>query len=115
MNRYRLFRLWFYFRRGYSNYLALAVGFVNFVTIQYYLLVQRVEFLGWLFPRLLAFALAAAPSLLLLATLLGWLDAKRGAIRTEVSIVAEQNPVLQDIAARLERIERLLKQRSGNA
>jgi len=98
----RLLRYWFYFRRGYSLYLWFIVGFANFIIIQYSLLVEK--YLPSL--NLIAFATATIPLILIVGTLIGWLDAKRGSLKTEQAIMVGQNPLFQDLAEALYHISR---------
>lgn len=100
----RVYRLWFYMRRGYATYLAIAVNVVNFISIQYYVLVERLGLL-WFIPNIYVFAALMLPALLALTITLGWIDAHKGVIKTETSIVGSQNPWIQEILRTVKKIE----------
>jgi len=80
----KLFKFYVYFRRGYGVYLAFAVGLLNFLTIQYRLLVQTIPFLKTLFPSFVEFSLFASVLLLGGAITLGYLDYTYGTYQEEV-------------------------------
>ncbi len=98
----RFYRYWVYFRRGHGVHLALIVALLNFLVIQYRLLIQLVKPLDVLFPSLTIFALAFIPTYAIIATLLGWWDYKRGTVRTEAVVGVEANPYFRDVATALE-------------
>ena len=100
----RLYRYSVYFRRGHGVYLAFLVAMLNFVVIQYRLLVQYVKPLDVLFPTLAIFAVAFIPAYILLATLIGWWDTKRGTMKTESIVGIQVNPYFGDVAKALQLI-----------
>ena len=108
----RLLRWWLYFRRGHSTYLAFLLSFTNFVVIQYRLLVQYVPLLNLLFANLISFALAFLLVYAPVATLIGWLDFKRGSRPVESAIVGEISPWIRDL---FRAIYLLAEGRSGEA
>jgi len=94
----RALRWWVYFRRGYSVYLVFAVGFLNFVVIQYRLLVQHIPLLHVLFPSITSFAAVTTVFLVVLGAVLGWVDYKKASVRVETALTSEVNPFARDLA-----------------
>ena len=99
MNRWRsrLFRYFYYFRRGHSTYFVYLISFLNFIVIQYRLLVEKIPFLEYVFQSLTAFALAFAATYIPVAILIGWLDVRRGAVPVEGALLARANPYSQTL------------------
>jgi len=88
-----LARVWYYFRTGYSLYLALPVGVFNTIVIVYYLLVPNVEQLRLVFSSFVIFLLIAALVAAPVAVGLGWIHMKRSpAYTSEMDISVEANP-----------------------
>lgn len=91
-----LFKIWYYFRAGYSFYFAVAVSGLNALMILYFVVgdPDKVEWIRELFPHFLWFVLFAvvvgAP--ILIAT--GWFHYKRQAYKSETSILFENNPYM---------------------
>ena len=102
----KLFRAWFYIRRGHNIYLAFFLSFMNFMTIQYKLLIEKFH----IFPSFRYFILLFAPAYILLALTIGILDRRKKILATDQEIFATENPVLREILNRLDAIEKSLKQ-----
>ncbi len=100
----RFYRYSVYFRRGHGVYLAFLVAMLNFVVIQYRLLVQYIKPLDVIFPTLTIFAVAFIPVYIILATVIGWWDTKRGTMQTESIVGVRANPYFRDVAKALELI-----------
>jgi hypothetical protein len=88
-----IFRAWFYFRQGYSLYLAFLLGFASNVVVIYKLAIVDNNYLHPIFPNLGVFAvvgvLVAAP----VGILAGLYHMKRtGAFAADASIGTEANP-----------------------
>ena len=77
MDRKRLFRLIVYFRRGHGTWFAMWMSFLNFIVIQYRLLIENVWFLRNFFTSLSMFAAMFLAIYIPVATLVGWLDYKK--------------------------------------
>ena len=82
----RILRYWIYFKRGHGTYLIFLVSFMNFITIQYTLLISKFTFLSLVFRDLIIFAISFLIVYIPLATIIGWLDIKRGAVPREFKI-----------------------------
>ena len=76
----RLLRYWTYFRRGHSVYLIFAISFLNFVVIQWRLLIEQIDFLESVFHHFYVFTILFFITYIPLATIIGWIDYKRGAV-----------------------------------
>lgn len=74
------------------------MSFLNFIVIQWSLLISNFEPLVNLFQSLLIFASVFFASYIPLSTIIGWIDFKRGAVPVDQTITAETNPWFQDLA-----------------
>ena len=77
MDSKRLLRWIVYFRRGHSSWFAMLLSFLNFIVIQYRLLIEQIPFLRNMFSSLTVFTLLFIAVYVPTATLFGWLDYKR--------------------------------------
>ena len=88
-----IYRAWFYFRVGYSTYLALLVGIASNLLLFYRLGIQEIDFLHDWFTSLTLFALTAILVLLPLSIGTGLYHMKRtGAYAADAAVSTEQNP-----------------------
>jgi len=88
-----LARVWYYFRMGYSLYLAFPVGVFNTIVIVYYLLIPNVAQLQLVFSNFIIFLLVVAVVAVPVAVGLGWIHMKRSpAFTSEMDISVEANP-----------------------
>jgi len=97
----RLLRIWIYFRRGHGTYLAFILSFINFIVIQYRLLIQKIPFLQSMFPSLLVFMTVFLATYIPLCIVIGYLDYKRFSVVQENILVARANPYSRDLARAL--------------
>jgi hypothetical protein len=65
-------RRWLDFRQGHTIYLVFAMTFLNFITIQYALLIDRVPALNSIFSNLWLFALVFISAYMPLAIVIGY-------------------------------------------
>lgn len=95
MERNFAFRLWFYFRNGWSMYFAFIFAAINTLTVTYFLAIEKVPALTALFPSFPhyvgIFTLIGIP-LLVLVGYAHWKKTK--ARKAEVDIAWETNPYL---------------------
>ncbi|RLI80770.1 hypothetical protein DRP04_07645 [Archaeoglobales archaeon] len=101
-------RIWIYFRRGH-NHIALFVSLMNFITIQYALLIKQTILKDILPLGMLEFAIIFSICYIITTVSLGYFDFKKGSVSEEVNIMASKNIFFREILERLERIERRLK------
>ena len=94
----RLLRYWTYFRRGHSVYLIFAITFLNFIVIQYRLLIQYIPSLQRLFPHIVVFIAVFFLVYIPTSTLIGWIDYKRGAVPVDQTVAARVNPFYKDLS-----------------
>jgi len=106
-------RRWQEFRWGHGIYLTLFLSFMNFLLISYRFLIEYVSSLKFLFPRLHIYAAAALLVYIPLAIIVGHLHRKRQ-LKTDISMVMEQNPYIMEILKRVRRIEKMLEERGSN-
>lgn len=77
MNEKRLYRWIVYFRRGHQSYFAMFFSFLNFIVIQYKLLIENVFWLRNIFTSLTVFAIIFVAIYVPIAILVGWYDTWR--------------------------------------
>jgi len=94
-------RLWTYFRRGHSTYLAFLMSFANFLAIQYRLVIEYVPAFKELFARLHIFVIVFFLTYIPTAVIIGWLDYKRFSVPVELEVRAKADPWRKDIAKAL--------------
>ena len=94
----RLLRYWTYFRRGHGVYLIFAISFLNFVVIQWRLLIEQIEPLEALFQHFYIFTILFFLTYVPLAIIIGWIDYKRGAVPVDATVAAKANPWVRDLA-----------------
>jgi hypothetical protein len=89
------FRMWYYFRVGYTTYLSFLLGFATtFVTV-YYLAITNIPTLQALFPHFGLFAVVALVVGVPTACIIGWFHMKGSSLwKSEVDITVEANPYL---------------------
>jgi hypothetical protein len=100
-----LFRSWFYFRTGYSLYIAFPLGFISTVIVIYSLGIKPViestpptalgGLLQFIFPRLTYFIIIGAAVLTPICIAFGLYHMKKtGAYEADASVTLEQNPYI---------------------
>ena len=87
------YRVWYYFRNGWTVYFAFIFGAINTLVVTYYLAIERIPSLYSVFPSFGYYFLAASVIGIPLLTLVGWVHWKKsGARRAEVDVNYEANP-----------------------
>ena len=92
-----LWTLWILFKRGHSMYLAFLVSFLNFITIQYSLLISKMPTLRTIFTSLQTFIAIFLLIYIPTAIILGWIDYRRGGMET----MQQLNPWINDLSLAL--------------
>jgi hypothetical protein len=88
-----LARSWYYFRIGYSAYLAFLLGALNTVVVVWYLAIAQVPSIQKFFGDFVPFAILATLLGIPLSICTGWLHFKRSlAYSSEVEVAVESNP-----------------------
>jgi len=94
----RLLRYWTYFRSGHSVCLIFTISFLNFIVIQWRLLIEEIEPLKALFQHFYMFIIIFFVTYIPLATMIGWLYYKRGVVPVDQTVAAKASPWIQDLA-----------------
>tara|TARA_B100000676_G_C17792965_1_gene688050 strand:- start:180 stop:689 length:510 start_codon:yes stop_codon:yes gene_type:complete len=88
-----MYRIWYYFRNGWSIYFAFIFGAINTLVVTYYLAIEKAPVLNSIFPSFVYYFLFAAGLGIPLLTIIGWTHWKKsGARRAEVDVNYEANP-----------------------
>jgi hypothetical protein len=88
-----VFRSWFYFRIGYSTYLAFILGMANAVVVVWYLAIAQLPDIQKLFGHFLSFAVFSTLLGIPISIAFGWLHTKRTqGYSSEVEIQYEATP-----------------------
>ena len=87
MTENSLFRLWFYFRNGWSMYFAFIFAAINTLTVTYYLAIERVPALQVIFPSFFQYVAIVSLIGVPLLVIIGYVHYKRSKARkAEVDI-----------------------------
>ncbi len=101
----RFGRLRQYFLRGHGQWFALPLTMVNFTLIFYNLLLVDLYFIPDELKHFSVFFIVFIVSYVPSATLVGWMDLKKGTYRAEVDLLREIHPLEKEKLERLERVE----------
>ena len=87
------YRVWFYFRQGWTTYFAFIFAAINTLTVTYYLAIENISSLQNIFPNFFQYVLLVTiigvPSLISI----GYLHYKKTpAFKAEADIQIEANP-----------------------
>jgi hypothetical protein len=89
------FRMWYYFRVGYSTYLSFLLGFATTLVTVYYLAITNIPPLQALFPHFGLFVIIGLVVGVPTSCLIGWFHMKGSSLwKSEVDITVEANPYL---------------------
>ena len=80
------------FRYGHGTYLAYALSLINFIVINYSLLVSNIPFLSRIFNNLWVFAVVFTCTYFPLATMVGWKLYRKAQYKTDVEVSVRENP-----------------------
>jgi hypothetical protein len=87
------FRLWLYFRQGWTTYFAFVFAAINTLTVTYFLAIDNYPFLTQVFPSFILYVLTVASIGLPLLVVVGYVHFKKSpAYRSEADIGIESNP-----------------------
>ena len=88
-----IFRAWFYFRNGWSLYLAFIMAGINTLTITYYLAIEKYPLLLGIFPTFVSYVTIMVLIAVPILTAIGYLHYKKsGAFKGEIDIYMETDP-----------------------
>ncbi len=87
------FRLWLYFRQGWTTYFAFIFAAINTLTVTYFLAIENYPFLIQIFPSFILYILTVASIGLPLLVVIGYVHFKKSpAYRSEADVAIESNP-----------------------
>jgi len=93
MRKNLFFRSWFYFRTGWSTYLAFVLAAVNTLTVTYYLAIENLEGLKEIFPAFSTYVIFMIGVGIPLLTVIGYVHFKKSqSYKSEADIGFEANP-----------------------
>ncbi len=87
------FRIWYYFRQGWTTYFAFVFAAINTLVVTYYLAIEKVPELQLIFPSFLQYVFILAFTGMPLLVIIGYVHFKRSpAYRAEADVGVEANP-----------------------
>ncbi len=97
-----------YFLRGHAQWFALGFNLLNFTIISFYLLIQNLTIIPEI--RFTVYFLLFVAVYFPIATLVGYLDYKKGTFAEEQRLVQQASPIWQEVFKKLNAIERELEE-----
>ena len=92
------YRIWFYFRVGWSTYFALLFAGINTATVTYYLAIEKIPSLESIFPSFLHYVALSLVIILPTLVLVGWFHyRKTAAYGSEAEVQIQNNPYMYKI------------------
>jgi hypothetical protein len=93
MKKSLMFRSWYYFRSGYSQYFGFILAMVNMLTLTYYLALNSNEIFVKFFPSFSIYVIISSMIGIPLLIVVGFLHMRRSrGYSSETEIVAESLP-----------------------
>jgi len=87
------FRLWYYFRTGWSTYFAFILAAINTLTVTYFLAIENYPSLKAVFPSFEQYIIIIVSIGIPLLVIIGYTHFKRTqAFKSEVDVLIESNP-----------------------
>jgi hypothetical protein len=87
------FRMWYYFRNGWSTYFAFILAAINTLTVTYYLAIERIPILQIIFPSFVQYVVIITAIGIPLLVIIGYAHFKKTkARRAEVDVNFETDP-----------------------
>ena len=87
------FRVWFYFRMGWSTYFAFILASINTLTVTYFLAIDNYPSLKLIFPSFEVYVLIIVTIGIPLLVAIGYAHFKRTqAFKSEIDVQIESNP-----------------------
>jgi len=88
-----IFRLWYYFRNGWSTYFAFIFAAINTLTVTYFLAIDKYPTLLAIFPTFAQYVFLVSVVGIPILMLIGYVHFKRSqAFKSEADIALEVNP-----------------------
>lgn len=99
------FRVWFYFRQGWSVYFAFVFAALNTLVVTYYLAIEKAPFLQQIFPTFLSYVIIVVSCGIPILVIIGYIHMKKSAVfKAEVDIGIESNPHMKRLLLNTEEI-----------
>ena len=93
MDNRGIFRIWFYFRTGWSTYFAFILAAINTLTVTYFLAIDNYPSLKNIFPSFEIYILIVSIIGIPLLTAIGYSHFKRTpGLRSESDVLQRENP-----------------------
>jgi len=93
MKKNLVFRAWFYFRTGLSQYFSFVIAIGNMFTITYYLLIGNITSFDIIFPSFSSYVIISSIIGIPLLTVIGFIHMKKShAFKSEADIIHESLP-----------------------
>jgi hypothetical protein len=87
------FRMWYYFRNGWSTYFAFILAAINTLTVTYYLAIEKIPMLQTIFPSFIQYIVIVTTIGIPLLVIIGYAHFKKTkARRAEVDVNFETDP-----------------------
>lgn len=94
-----VFRLWFYFRMGWSTYFAFFLAALNTMVVTYFLAIENAPALKYIFPSFFTYIAVWIVIGLPLLVFIGYIHYKKSAAyRSEADIATESNPYVYKLS-----------------
>ena len=101
----RLFRYWFYFRIGWSQYFAFIFAAINTLTVTYFLAIENYPILQGIFPTFFHYIIIVVLIGVPLLLLIGFSHFKKTeGFKAEADISMESNPHMKRILDNTEKM-----------
>ena len=87
------FRIWYYFRQGWTTYFAFVFAAINTLTVTYYLAIEKMPELQLIFPSFMQYVLVVTMTGIPILVVIGYVHFKRSpAYKSEADVGIEANP-----------------------
>ena len=93
MKKSLMFRSWYYFRAGYSQYFGFILAMMNMLTLTYYLALDNNDIFSLIFPSFSSYVIISSMVGIPLLIIIGFLHMRRSrGYSSETEIVNESIP-----------------------
>jgi hypothetical protein len=95
-----------YFLRGHGNWFALMFSLINFTLIFYNLLFVNLYFVPEYLKSFSVFFIIFGIIYFPVATIIGWLDFKKGTYKAEQQLARKISPIWKEVFTKLDHLEK---------
>ena len=101
----KIFRYWYYFRNGWSQYFAFIFAAINTLTVTYFLAIENYPILQSIFPSFVHYVVIITLTGIPMLVLIGYAHFKRTeGFKAEADVAMESNPHMKRILDNSEKI-----------